>query len=248
MDVGYLPDMFGHIAQMPQILAAGGFRDTVVWRGVPSSVTKNAFVWEAPDGSSVRAEYLPVGYGNGAALPDDAKALVRRTRDNVAEIESFLIDDLLCMNGSDHLMPQPFLGRVVAEANDIQDEFAFEVTSLSSYLSRGIDRGADPGAGRAALGLPGQHADGRHLEPGGREAGGGGGRARAGAPGRALLCAVPAGGVVSRHRCSGWPGWRWCAIRPTIPSAPARWTTWSTPCCTATPRRATSARGWPTVP
>src|SRR5580704_12140908 len=36
MNVGYLPDMFGHIAQMPQILAAGGFRDTVVWRGVPS--------------------------------------------------------------------------------------------------------------------------------------------------------------------------------------------------------------------
>ncbi len=141
MDVGYLPDMFGHIAQMPQILAAGGFRDTVVWRGVPSSVTKNAFVWEAPDGSSVRAEYLPVGYGNGAALPDDAKSLIRRTRDNVAEVESFLIDDLLCMNGSDHLMPQPFLGRVVAEANDIQDEFVFEVTSLPSYLSRGSTEG-----------------------------------------------------------------------------------------------------------
>ena len=96
MDVGYLPDMFGHIAQMPQILAQAGFRDAVVWRGVPSAVTKNAFVWEAPDGSSVRAEYLPVGYGNGAALPDDAKALVRRTRDNVAEVESFLFDDLLC--------------------------------------------------------------------------------------------------------------------------------------------------------
>ncbi len=141
MDVGYLPDMFGHIAQMPQILAAAGFRDSVVWRGVPSSVTKNAFVWEAPDGSSVRAEYLPVGYGNGAALPDDAKALVRRTRDNVAEIESFLFDDLLCMNGSDHLMPQPFLGRVVAEANDISDEFVFEVTSLPSYLSRGPTEG-----------------------------------------------------------------------------------------------------------
>ena len=36
MDVGYLPDMFGHIAQMPQILRLAGFRDAVVWRGVPS--------------------------------------------------------------------------------------------------------------------------------------------------------------------------------------------------------------------
>ena len=34
-----------------------------------------AFWWSAPDGSTVRAEYLRVGYGNGAALPDDAKAL-----------------------------------------------------------------------------------------------------------------------------------------------------------------------------
>ena len=135
MDVGYLPDMFGHIAQMPQILRLAGFRDAVVWRGVPSQVTKNAFIWEAPDGSAVRAEYLPVGYGNGAVLPDDAKALIRRTRDNVAEVADFLTGDLLCMNGSDHLMPQPWLGRVVAEANDLQDEYHFEVTSLQDYLA-----------------------------------------------------------------------------------------------------------------
>ena len=40
MDVGYLPDMFGHIAQMPQILRLAGFDDAVVWRGVPSQVTR----------------------------------------------------------------------------------------------------------------------------------------------------------------------------------------------------------------
>src|SRR5580658_2993465 len=153
MDVGYLPDMFGHIAQMPQILVQAGFRDAVVWRGVPSAVTKNAFEWAAPDGSTVRAEYLPVGYGNGAALPDDAKALVRRTRDNVAEVESFLIDDLLCMNGSDHLMPQPWLGRVVAEANDLQDEFAFEVTSLPVYLGRGRRDGLERVVGELRSGF-----------------------------------------------------------------------------------------------
>ena len=135
MELGYLPDMFGHIAQMPQILRLAGFHDAVVWRGVPSEVTKNAFLWESPDGSSVRAEYLPVGYGNGAALPDDAKALIRRTSDNVAEVADFLTGDLLCMNGSDHLMPQPWLGRVVAEANDLQDDFDFAVTSLPRYLA-----------------------------------------------------------------------------------------------------------------
>ena len=33
MEVGYLPDMFGHVAQMPQILSLAGFEHAVVWRG-----------------------------------------------------------------------------------------------------------------------------------------------------------------------------------------------------------------------
>jgi mannosylglycerate hydrolase len=153
MDVGYLPDMFGHIAQMPQILREAGFAHTVVWRGVPSAITKTGFIWEAPDGSTVRAEYLPVGYGNGAALPDDAKALIRRTADHISEVEAFLIDDLLCMNGSDHLMPQPWLGRVVAEANALQDDYAFEITSLPKFLSGAPTEGLERWKGELRSGF-----------------------------------------------------------------------------------------------
>lgn len=134
--VGYLPDMFGHIAQMPQILSQAGFADTVLWRGVPSAVTKTGFRWVAPDGSAVRAEYLITGYGNAASLPDDAKALLRRAHDYIEEVESFLFDDLLFMNGSDHLLPQRHLGRVLAEANEMQDELHFTVSSIADYLDR----------------------------------------------------------------------------------------------------------------
>ena len=136
MRVGYLPDMFGHVAQMPQILRLAGFEHAVVWRGVPSAITSTGFVWEAPDGSSVRAEYLPFGYGNGSLLPDDAKALIRRVSDHLEQIGPFLVGDLLLMNGSDHLPPQPGLGRVVAEANSLQDDLRFEITSLPEYLER----------------------------------------------------------------------------------------------------------------
>ena len=135
MDVGYLPDMFGHIAQMPQILRQAGFAHTVVWRGVPSSVDKSGFVWRAPDGSWVRAEYLPTGYGNGASIPDDAKMLVSRIADHEAEIGEFLVDGMLFMNGTDHQEPQPWLGRVVAEANSLQDDYVLEITSLAEYLA-----------------------------------------------------------------------------------------------------------------
>jgi mannosylglycerate hydrolase len=135
IDVGYLPDMFGHIAQMPQILRSAGFSHAVVWRGVPSAVTGSGFSWEAPDGSTVRAEYLPTGYSNGATLPDDAKALVERLEGHLEEVGDLVGNQLLCMNGSDHLSPQPWLGRVVAEANQIQDGLDLRVTSLPEYLA-----------------------------------------------------------------------------------------------------------------
>jgi len=137
MEVGYLPDMFGHVAQMPQILHQAGLSHAVVWRGVPSAVDRTAFVWTAPDGSGVRTEYLVAGYGNGAALPEDAKQLVRRLGSLQDEFASFLGpgEPMLLMNGSDHLRPQPWLGRVVAEANALQDDFDLSITSLSGYLA-----------------------------------------------------------------------------------------------------------------
>ncbi|MBV9411792.1 MAG: alpha-mannosidase, partial [Acidimicrobiia bacterium] len=135
MEVGYLPDMFGHVAQMPQILRLAGFEHAVVWRGVPSAVNRTAFWWSAPDGSTVRAEYLPVGYGNGAAMPDDAKALLARIRAHEVEVGDLLIDGMLWMNGTDHQTPQPWLGRVVAETNALQDDYRIVVTSLAEYLT-----------------------------------------------------------------------------------------------------------------
>ena len=40
MRVGYLPDMFGHVAQMPQILRLAGIDTAVVWRGVPGAIDR----------------------------------------------------------------------------------------------------------------------------------------------------------------------------------------------------------------
>jgi mannosylglycerate hydrolase len=143
MPVGYLPDMFGHIAQMPQILAQAGFGRAVVWRGVPSAVDKSAFEWVAPDGSTVRAEYLLTGYSEGASIASDAKQLVRRLEAYEDQHRSFLLGPILLMNGTDHQEPQPWLGRVVEEANSIQDRFELAITSLEEALD-----------GAATTGLP----------------------------------------------------------------------------------------------
>jgi hypothetical protein len=117
MEIGYLPDMFGHVAQMPQVLSLFGFRDAVVWRGVPSVVTTPAFWWESPDGTRVRAEYLPAGYGNGSDMPADP-AGVRAKIDLFRGLQGSLAGDpLLLMAGMDHEVPPPHLTAVIAALN-----------------------------------------------------------------------------------------------------------------------------------
>ncbi len=134
MQIGYLPDMFGHVAQMPQIFRLAGMEHAVAWRGVPAAVEQTAFWWQGPDGSRVRTEYLYGSYSNGRDLPPEGKGLVLRAVDYEQELGPARLDSMLLMNGTDHQMPQPWLGRVVAEANAMQDAYEFVVTSLAEYL------------------------------------------------------------------------------------------------------------------
>ena len=137
MEVGYLPDMFGHVAQMPQLFRLAGLEHAVVWRGVPAAVTRTAFWWDAPDGSRVRAEYLYGSYSNGRDLPADADGLVARAHGYELELGPARLDGggMLLMNGTDHHLPQPWLGEVVTKANEHQDRYEFTVTSLPEYLA-----------------------------------------------------------------------------------------------------------------
>jgi 2-O-(6-phospho-alpha-D-mannosyl)-D-glycerate hydrolase len=103
MRIGYLPDSFGHVAQMPQILRLFGIEDAVVWRGVPAAIDRHAFRWEAPDGSAVRAEYLPAGYGNAAHAFDGPEHTLDALEH--ALLPWYEPDAVLAMVGTDHMPP-----------------------------------------------------------------------------------------------------------------------------------------------
>ncbi len=136
MHVGYLPDMFGHVAQMPQLLRRAGLQDAVVWRGVPASVDRHAFRWESPDGSWVRAEYLPSGYGNAAgmfAVPDRLDAAARRFVE--WSRPWFDRDPVLAMYGTDHTAPVPELAALVSRLNEVHDASRMEVSTLADYIA-----------------------------------------------------------------------------------------------------------------
>src|SRR5437763_6795384 len=109
MRIGYVPDCFGHIAQLPQILNDFGIESAVFWRGVGDEARKNAFYWAAADGTRVLVAHLshPGGYSNAARMPLTPEEFATRVELLVSQIlPKATTNTLLLMNGSDHLEPQ----------------------------------------------------------------------------------------------------------------------------------------------
>ncbi|MCL4545880.1 MAG: hypothetical protein M1118_15040, partial [Chloroflexi bacterium] len=118
MCVGYVPDSFGHIAQLPQILLGFGIKSAVLWRGVGADLRHNEAMWESPDGSQVLLEYMPGGYGSAAVLPAALDSLMERISQIRTQLQPRATTDfLLLMNGHDHTLPQRDVPAIVAEAN-----------------------------------------------------------------------------------------------------------------------------------
>ncbi len=142
MAVGYLPDMFGHIAQMPQILRRAGIGSAVVWRGVPEAVDRHAFTWRSPDGSAVRTEYLWGGYGNARDLFDDPGRIDAKLRTYVDGVAGLFGDaDILAMYGEDHSIPLQGYADLVDGYNADQARFRILVATLGDYLAETRDQG-----------------------------------------------------------------------------------------------------------
>jgi len=162
---GYLPDQFGHIGQMPQILANAGFDKAVVWRGVPALIDKTAFWWEAPDGSRVLAEYLVFGYGFGGWLyqaenAEELTGYVGKAVEMLAPVTAR--DRLLVPVGGDHSVPAAKLTPLLNEFNRTA-EIPAQISSLADYLDETAPediatwRGELRSAARAHL-LPGVYS------------------------------------------------------------------------------------------
>ena len=125
MMVGYMPDSFGHIGQMPQILNGFGIENACLWRGLDEEPAE--FWWQSPDGSRVLMAYLRESYSNGAYLPggDSLKgdeSGMERFTETIAELGQTLAehsnaDDMLIMLGTDHMRPSPNTARNIAGAN-----------------------------------------------------------------------------------------------------------------------------------
>ncbi len=137
MHAGYLPDSFGHPAQMPQIYRQFGFRHAAVWRGVPLAIDRVAFTWESPDGSRILTAYMGNSYSQGVDLPTEPDALAARIASALQAIAPFRpTANVLLMNGNDHVLPQAALSAAVRGATGRLNGTVIRLARLDDYLAR----------------------------------------------------------------------------------------------------------------
>ncbi len=95
--VGYVPDIFGHIAQLPQLVRGFGMETIVGWRGFDEDLP--VFLrWESPDGSSCRLLRHPFrGYSDFSFIREekDFPEAFRRMIGQQREVygETFVLSD-----------------------------------------------------------------------------------------------------------------------------------------------------------
>jgi mannosylglycerate hydrolase len=134
MPVGYLPDLFGHVGQMPQIWRQFGLDNTILWRGFGGRDAE--YWWKAPDGSRVLMMHLPPeGYCNATRLVFDPDTMMARAAEKVGyERARTRTGQALLMNGVDHVEPHSAIPDLIARLSSQPDQRAYHST-LPAYVA-----------------------------------------------------------------------------------------------------------------
>ncbi len=138
MNVGYIPDPFGHISQIPQILSQFRCDSVIFARGGGDEIDElgSEFIWEAGGGSEVLAHWLPLSYGNSAKLPSDIDDAVSVLEDVVRKLRPWSrVGTVLLMNGSDHDEPQAHVPDVINAYNS-KNEDKIVMGTLPQFVDR----------------------------------------------------------------------------------------------------------------
>lgn len=128
---GYMPDAFGNISQLPQILRGFDIDNAVFGRGIEEIFADNTssetplppqtdLIWSSHDGSKVIGVMFRNWYNNANEMPTDEKEVKERYGALIsATTESAKSPNLLGMNGGDHQPIQKTIPESIAAANRI---------------------------------------------------------------------------------------------------------------------------------
>ena len=150
MKAGYIPDPFGHIAQLPQILSGFEIPSVLFWRGFGNEFEENnlnlEFIWNAPGiAASILGIFLKAGYGSVADLDTRLKegkykrAIVKINR-VVKYLEKFTITPYVLLNsGSDHHEARPEIPEIVKQWNEQYPDKLMKQNDFEYYVNKVLE-------------------------------------------------------------------------------------------------------------
>ncbi len=158
MHVGYVPDTFGHVWQLPQILAGFNIKSCYLFRGYPplfggheeakglNDKTPLEFHWASPDGTKVLTLHHIKGYGNASHLSEGAATGEYQHMGALVQILSAVerlaprsaTKNFLIMNGTDHLFPDENVPDIVDFFNkdeELSEAMVLRHAKLEDYFN-----------------------------------------------------------------------------------------------------------------
>ncbi|EGQ7994621.1 glycoside hydrolase family 38 [Vibrio vulnificus] len=130
--VGYLPDTFGHIGQMPQLLTGFDINNIVLWRGIDAD--QSELRWKGADGSEIFTLFLTEGYYQHPLNTDDFATNIDVYLNKITKRAT--TDNLLLTQGGDHLRPaNGNMAERIAEFNHSRNDIELKQSDLATYLT-----------------------------------------------------------------------------------------------------------------
>lgn len=138
MDVGYLPDVFGQNAYLPSIFKQMGITYSILQRGIHMDDLKHDvnFLWQSPDGASIKANYMYFGYGPGKFLSANKKYY----HETLVPILEKLVqynrnsDALLLPAGGDQVLVREHFPKTIQSLNRNQHQYKFILSDYETFM------------------------------------------------------------------------------------------------------------------
>ena len=151
MKAGYIPDPFGHIAQLPQILYGFEIPSILFWRGFGNEFEENdlnvEFNWNAPgNAASILAIHLILSYGSLANLSTTArggvyKRALSKIKNVVSKFERHTLTPIALLNsGSDHHEAKAELPDIVKQWNEQHPDQLLEQNDFEYYVEKVLEQ------------------------------------------------------------------------------------------------------------
>ena len=154
MKAGYIPDPFGHVAQLPQIISGCEIPSILFMRGFGNEFLENnlniEFIWNSPGkAASVLGIHLILTYHNLAYLNTKTvqgkfKPALRRIKNIILDFEKYIATpNVLLNNGIDHEEATPEIPKIINQWNELHPETPIEQADFEYYVKKVMESGAE---------------------------------------------------------------------------------------------------------